>query len=310
MIGQRRDHRGLLFAVCGAVLCLTYVVPLSAQERSKDIKSAEVIDRPTAIPGNAPANVNLGTKSDTIKSKSDATYHSSKPFKKRPPTPTMEYSQLGVTVWRLLKRDGSDPKECGDAQLRQPIEGDAPLEIGSMVQIGIEPLTHDGFLYVINREQFADGTFEATKLIYPTARTPNNWVLKGQLVLLPKPSCFIVNPSKTGKRQVAELLTYILSPTRLELPGPLGEGGTPLSDALFKSWEKQWSAPINILQMNLSQADQVKKPMDGAKSLDDVRDSQQLSQADPLPRTIYRATVRKGRSLLVPMSLPFKPSTP
>ena len=307
-----RELRGKQCVVLLAALMVLGAVRMrsvDSQEGSKDIlvvKSEEVIDRSNEQSGGGRA----GSKPSVAKPHRNVTYRSSKPFTIVPPPPTMEYAQVGVTIWRLLKQDGSDPQTCEEAQLLQQVEGGAPLGIGSMVRIGIEPLTHDGFLYVIDREQFADGTYGTTQLIFPTARTRNgnNWILKDELVLIPKPSCFRINPSKTGKTQIAEELTYILSPTPIQLPAPLVEKAMPLTDTVFKSWETKWSASINVLEMNIGAGTTtaVKAQAEGVKSLDDVQDAKQLTEEDPLPRTIYRATIRRGSAFLVTVPLRFK----
>jgi hypothetical protein len=289
----------------------------AAQEGSKDIRSEEVVDRPNAVAGGAVENSNAGggrTKTTTIPTgkRRTATYRSLRPFSRTPVAPAMEYAQLGLTIWRLQKSDGSKDleQEGQEAQLEQ-LESSTALSIGSTVRIGIEPLTHDGYLYVIDREQFADGTYGAARLIFPTLKTRNgnNSVRAHELVLIPRPpSYFRINPSTTGKTQTAEVLTMILSPTPLQLPAPLGDRAMTLSDALFKSWEKQWSAPVNVLEMNggLGLTTSVKSQVDGSKGLDqEGEERQQLTQSDPLPQTIYRASIVRGKALLVTTPLRF-----
>ena len=50
----------------------------------------------------------------------------------------------------------------------------------------------------------------------------------------------------------------------------------------------------------------VKAQAEGVKSLDAVQDAKQLTEEDPLPRTIYRATIRRGAAFLVNVPLRFK----
>ena len=178
--------------------------------------------------------------------------------------------------------------------------------------IGIEPLTHNGFLYVIDREQFADGSYGTARLIFPTlgTRNGNNSVRAHELVLIPRPpSYFRINPSSAGKTQTAEVLTMILSPTPLQLPAALGERAMTLRDALFKSWERQWSAPVNVLEQNggAGMTTSVKAQVERGKSMDqEGQEAQPLTQEDPLPQTIYRATIVRGKPLLVTTPLRFK----
>lgn len=286
---------------------------VAAQEGSKDIKSEEVIDRPNSASGGSvgPSDAGGGRAKSPPKRRT-ATYRSLRPFSKAPVAPTLEYAQLGLTIWRLQKSDGSkDLVQEGEEQLEQ-VESSTALIIGSTVRIGIEPLTHDGYLYVIDREQFADGSYGAARLIFPTLRTRNgnNSVRAHELVLIPRPpSYFRINPSTTGKTQTAEVLTMILSPAPLQLPAPLGDKAMTVSDALFKSWEKQWSAPVNVLEMNGGSGltTSVKSQVEGSKGLDqEGEERQQLTKSDPLPQTIYRATINRGKALLVTTPLRFK----
>lgn len=282
-------------------LCLG-TSPVWAQ--SKDIKSEEVLDRRSTSPVSTPGN-----KTSTVP-QSPVTYQSSRPFTKVHP-PKMEFAQLGVTVWRLLKQDGSDPQEaCAEAQLLQPVESATAVGPGSMIRLGIEPLTRDGFVYVINREQFSDNSFGKAQLIFPktNVRDGNPWVRKDQLLLIPNPSCFRINPSNTGRKQTAEILTIIVSPTPLKLPAPLTDSAMLLDDSLVREWERKWFSSPNVLKMNapVASISLQKTHPDGAKSIDDVQDKQQLTNDDPYPRTIYRFLIRRGGTLLVTVPLRFK----
>jgi len=298
-------------ATCVIVLCAGQLRSVKAQEGSKDIgvvPSEEVVNRPTHA-----AMGGTGSNSAPAKPRRHATYRSSKPFTKGAPAPTMEYAQVGFTVWRLQKADGT--KELGqegdEAKLEQ-VESSTALTIGSTVRIGIEPLTRAGFLYVIDREQFADGSYGAARLIFPTLRTRNgnNSVHAHELVLIPRPPAYFrINPSSTGKTQTAEVLTMIFSPTSLQLPEPLGDKPMTLSDPLFKSWEAKWSAPMNTLELNggAGTTTSVKAQAEGSKSLDaEGQEAQQLTQEDPLPQTVYRATIRRGAAFLATVPLRFK----
>jgi hypothetical protein len=298
---RRSERQGALMLAACLIAVLGHGRPVAAQEGSKDIKSAEVIERPAkaAIPSPKPRR--------------NVTYRASRPFTRARPASNMEYAQLGVTIWRLVKADGSKElaQEGEEAELEQ-VEASTGLSIGSRVRMGIEPLTHDGFLYVVDREQFANGTYGAARLIFPTLRTRNgnNSVRAHELVLIPRPpSYFRINPSSTGQNQTAEVLTMILSPMPLQLPAPLGEKAMTLSNELIKSWERQWSAPVNVLEMNggAGLTTSVKAQAEGAKSLDqEGEERQQLTPDDPLPQTIYRATIRRGGALLVMVPLRFK----
>jgi hypothetical protein len=308
----------VLLAMCVIVMSVGPYHLVAAQEGSKDIKSEEVVNRAAQSAGGGatvePAGGGSTSDKASGKPRRNLTYRASRPFTKVPPAPAMEYVQVGVTIWRLQKAEGAKQmdQEGEEAKLEQ-LEASTQLSIGSMVRLGIEPLTRDGFLYVIDREQFADGGYGEAQLIFPTLRTRNgnNSVRAHELVLIPRPpSYFLINPSNTGRAQSAEVLTIIVSPTPLQLPAALGERAMTISEQLFKSWETQWKpASVNVLEMNggAGTTSSVKAQAEGAKSLDQQgQERQQLTQGDALPQTIYRAAIRKDRALLVTVPLKFK----
>ena len=275
---------------------------LAIQEGSKDIgivPADEVVKRTNKA--TSPSG-----KSSTVKPATPhRNYRSPKTFTKQPPPPDQENVAVGITVRRLRAAEGA--KELGqegeEAQLEQ-LATDAALGIGSRVRIYLEPLNRDGFLYVFDREQFADGSYGAPKLIFPTLRTRggNNKVRANDLVQIPRPpSYFRINPSTTGKTQVAEALTVIVSPTPLALPAPLSERALTLSAEQFGQWEKQWSTAITTFEMD-GGAGQTER----SKDLDQVGEEARLTADDPLPETVYRVTVKKGTPLLVTVPLRFR----
>src|SRR5215813_5471277 len=140
------------------------------------------------------------------------------------------FAQLGVTVWRLRPATAADTgariithKESGDAELiphRMSI--DTPLRIGDKIRLSFES-PQEGYLYVIDREQFADGTMGEPVLIFPTTRlrAGDNQVAAGKLIEIPaqedQPNYFTLQQSRLGATaQAGEVLTVIVSPKPLE----------------------------------------------------------------------------------------------
>jgi hypothetical protein len=288
---------------------LGQVYSANAQDRSKDIgvvRAKEVVQR-----SQEPDQGQGAAKSSTVTSSQDSTYQPSKRLTKARLKRTMEYAQLGLTVWRL-QGDGTKglDQEGEEANLEQ-IEASTQLSIGSAVRLGIEPLTRNGYLYVIDLEQFSDGSYGDARLIFPTLRTRHgdNNVRAHTLVLIPgPPSYFRVNPSSTGKTQTAEVLTMILSPTPLALPEPLSDKPMVLRDTLLKRWKKRWPAPITVLELNggAGMTTSVKAQSESTKILgQEGQEAEPLTQGDPLPQTVYRATIRRGTPFLVTVPLRF-----
>lgn len=295
-------HWSLVITVCVLGVGGTFLSVAQGQEGSKGIESKEVIERPVTLPPPKTSS----NKRPVKRSNRRVTYRSSKPFTKSSPGPGFEYAKVGVTIWRL-KGDGSkDLGQVGEeAQTLEQVEVSTQLAIGSNVRLGVEPITREGYLYVIDREQFADGSYGTPQLIFPTMRTRkgNNLVRAFERVLIPRrPSYFRINRSGTGKTQIAEVLTIIISPTKLQLPVSLSDKPMTLRAEQIKEWETKWSAPVVELEMEGGAGETT-----GAKDMGQVgEESQQLTADDSLPQTVYRVTVKRGSPLLVTVPLRFE----
>lgn len=298
MVNSKRILRTLLIIVaCSFGTSAARPSLTQDQERSKGIRSAEIINRPSKLQSSK------ATKSG--KPRPRVTYSSSKRYTRSRPARGMKYVKVGVTIWRL-QGDGSkslDQVKEEDQTLEQ-VETNAPLGIGSNVRLGIESLTYNGYLYIIDREQFDDGTYGTARLIFPTRKTRkgNNFVRVNERVMIPgRPSYFTINQSNTGKTQIAEILTIIISPTRLPLPIALTEEPMFFTDEQFKKWEK-WSVPATEFEMEGGAGDLI-----DAKTLGQVgEETQQLTEEDPLPQTIYRVVIKSGNPMLITVPLQFK----
>lgn len=303
-MNERRLH--FLLAMLGSIAVMVTAAPgrsVAAQEGTKDIgvmvPSEDVVARP------AKSGTRSGNKPTRPKSASARNYRSPQPFTKQPGASQTEYPAVGVTIRRLqIPEDAKGMEQEGEEAQLEQLATDAPLNIGSRIRIYLEPLVRDGFVYVVDREQFADGTYGVPKLIFPTLRTRqgNNRVRANELIQIPRPpSYFRINPSSTGKTQVAEVLTIVITPTPLELPAALGDRAMTLNADQVKEWESKWSVPVTPFKME-GGAGQVER----AKDLDQVGEEAQLTEDDPLPQTVYRVTVKKGNPLLVTVPLRFK----
>ena len=265
---------------------------------SKGIQSKEVVDRAKPSSSRTPT-----------KRPRSVTYSSAKPISNTQPDAGKEYARVGVTIWRLQIDGSKGFDQVGEEfQTLEQVEADTPLAIGSNVRLGIESLSHDGYLYIVNREQFTVDSYGTPRLIFPTKRTRdgNNRVRMNERVLIPRrPSYFRIRPSSTGKEQIGEVLTIIVSPTPLKLPASLGEQPMILSEELFKEWESLWSVPFDQLEMEGGARETVR-----TKDLSQIgEEAQQLFDGDPEPQTVYRALIKRGSPLLVTVPLRFGPKS-
>jgi hypothetical protein len=70
-----------------------------------------------------------------------------------------------------------------------------PLNDGERVRLGLESLARSGYVYIIDWEQFADGSMGGEFLIFPARKIDNgkNWAQPGQQIHLPRArGCFCV----------------------------------------------------------------------------------------------------------------------
>src|ERR1044072_6024418 len=107
------------------------------------------------------------------------------------------FTQLGLTIWRLRQAAATDTGTRiivqGESQttewMPERIEATTPLRIGERIRFSFEsPQT--GYLYVIDREQYANGTLGDPYLVFPTTRTRNgdNQVTAGRLIEIDRKS--------------------------------------------------------------------------------------------------------------------------
>ncbi|MCY7376836.1 MAG: DUF4384 domain-containing protein [Pyrinomonadaceae bacterium] len=158
-------------------------------------------------------------------------YRVVKPAKNKPaptkptvnkPSKTSETALLGLTMWRFQTASGADDTkgftevnpQTGKRQTAERLESETVLPIGDLIRIGIESLSHDGYLYVVEREKYADGSYGQGTLVFPTARTRggNNFVRAGVLTFIPAPPNYFQITADTEKKQAAEELIIIVSP--------------------------------------------------------------------------------------------------
>jgi len=192
---------------------------------------------------------------------------------------------LGVTIWRI--RDGQDEATAERAT------ADTLFTEGERFRFSIEaPRMENSYLYVIDREVYADGATSAPYLVFPSQSTPGrgNVVTAGKPVFVPAQRdefpYFILERAR--KDQIGEKLTVVLSPKPLRLP--LGAPSDPieLDRAQVARWEKQWGGRVELRE----DPGGAGKPLTAAEREAD-RGERRLVRNDPLPQTIY---LIKGKS--------------
>lgn len=227
----------------------------------------------------------------------------------QPGAPTMD---IGVTIWRLRPSSGN---ESGARMLvmenarptewtPQRIEADTPLQVGERVRLSIES-PRAGYLYVIDREQYADGSFGDAYLIFPTLRTRggDNQVRSGKLIDIPaqedNPSYFTLVPSPSRSDQVAEILSIIVTPVPLSNLR-LTERPLKLSKSEIAKWETSSSVEVERFEMVGGAGMPWSKAEMAAAA---AGSSRILTQEEPTPQTVYRIGSKSKNAFMVTVPL-------
>ncbi len=218
---------------------------------------------------------------------------------------------IGVTLWRL--RPAAQSAETQGARIlehkgaksaewaAERIEADSRLNEGERVRVSIEsPST--GYLYVIDREQYADGSLGDAYSIFPTARTRggDNAVIAGRVIEFPaqedNPPYFTLARSRAD--HVGELLILIVSPQRVP---ELAVSSEPVKVPAEKvaQWEKDWGGRAEQFELEGGAG----LPYTKAEKSAGGDGSRMLTQGDPLPQTILRMNAKPGAPVLVKVLL-------
>jgi len=214
--------------------------------------------------------------------------------------------QVGVTIWRLQLATGAESEisefikgSSGNHSrwISRRVEADTMFQKGDLLRLSIES-PRAGFLYVIDRDWFADGTAGETNLIFPV-RGDDNRLYPGRLIDIPaqdqKP--FRANPKLN---QAGELLTIIVTSSPLALPTssqPLG-----ISSKQLLEWTRRWNTLTARFEMNDGAGQTRTLQEQQAASRNGLR---QLTRDDPAPQTIYVITPSTSDGLLFNLLLSY-----
>ncbi len=200
-------------------------------------------------------------------------------------------SMLGITVWRMRPAEDADAVKLreGDTVVTPVrVKSDTALREGDRVRLTIEA-PRSGYLYVIDREQYADGSMGAPTLIFPTRRLldGDNAVNEKVVVEIPglgdNPPFFTLKRSRPDHK--AEMIIVLVS----EQPLPdikIGRNANPtpisLEEAQVNEWISKWAGRANRFDLDAGE----NVPMAGAQAEVGTR-KRALVHEDPKPQTVY-----------------------
>jgi hypothetical protein len=220
-------------------------------------------------------------------------------------------SVVGITVWRLRPSNAAD-------EVRQLIHGqqgewtpervsaEEPLREGERVQITVEA-PRSGYLYVFDREVYADRSLGDPYLIFPTMaiRGGDNLVKAGRVIEIPssedKPPFYTIQKSRPDYE--GEMLTVLITEAPLAELSP-GPGALKLPKEQVSSYEKRWGAVVD----NIELVDGPGTPMTAAEKKA-AEGKRLLTRSDPMPQSIYRVRSKPGAPLLLSVFLRIKPQS-
>lgn len=306
----------LMIVTAGVGSCFASIVQV--QDESKGIQAEEYVKkRPKGAFTSGNGGTTSGRPTSTPKRrvyrrlKSGSTPATSRPV---PNSKATEIADIGFTIWKFdPSSDSDDPKALKEVDPRNQasivgrrLSSENRLAVGDLVRIAIESGSHDGHLYVINREKYRDGTFGKPKLIFPTLGrgSGRNFVQPGVLMYFPSPQTYFEVTTDTATTQDAEELIVIISRTEMIDPARLRPGLLELPDTEVAGWLKKWNPPVTTMELDEGAGETMTvaehSAGDQQKGLSLVPS---LTQTDAVPQTLLRVRIKRGEPILARIEL-------
>ena len=217
--------------------------------------------------------------------------------------------QIGVTFWRLrpiVADDGEVPifsVKVGDGRAdwtAERVNSTTRFKTGDRVRFTIES-SRSGYLYIINREYYTDGTTGAANIIFPTLRTRGgeNRVGAGSLVDVPASTdsvpYFTIKPKRAD--YAGEEIVVLI--TKEKMPFETRMKPIALDSAQLLRWSNDWGAIVDIYDAEDGEG----IPMTNTEMVTAQTSSRSLEQEEPLPQTIYKVQISGEMPLFVPFRM-------
>jgi hypothetical protein len=223
---------------------------------------------------------------------------------------TLKTEELGVTFWRLRPKSADeDDAPIFSVKINNQAEDWTAERVGSTtkfrkgdrVRFTIES-SRTGYLYIVNREVYADGTTGQAEIIFPTLRTRNgdNRVTAGSLVEIPASTdsvpYFTVKPRRAD--YAGEEILVVIMPEKLSNI-EIGLRAQAISLEMLQKWMEDWAAEVEIF--DAEDGEGVAYTSTEAQAANSQ--SRALTQEEPLPQTIYRVRINADLPLVVPFQM-------
>lgn len=215
------------------------------------------------------------------------------------------FAQVGFTIWRLRPPLAADNTvrllvhEKGDRKewIPERVESSAGLSVGDRVRLSFE-LPRQGYIYVVDREDYGNGNLSDPVLIFPTQRTRggDNRVGPGRLFDIPaqndSPNYLTVQKSRPDQR--GELLTIVVATH--PLPGiTVAPEAQPLDKSIVAGWEKRWLQHSESFELKGGAG----RPWTLAEQRAALLAGSPLTPKDSPPQSVFRTSAPAGIPLVV-----------
>ena len=214
--------------------------------------------------------------------------------------------ELGVTFWRMRPPAADDegaplfPVRIGERVQNwtaERVASSTMFEKGDRVRFSVES-SRAGYLYIINREFYADGTTGEANVIFPTLRTRggDNRVRAGSLIEIPSASdsvpYFTIKPRRED--YAGEELIVLILPN--ELPNyEKTLRAQPVTAQNLTKWFADWESLIDIYDAE----DGISTAYTEMEAQAANAASRALTQEEPLPQTIFRVFLKPSAPMFV-----------
>jgi hypothetical protein len=278
-----------VFSFLAAIFLLTLIA--SAEEETRRIWASEFIKKDTP-------------KATTPKVSSKPRYKVATP--EVAAEKVNQETVVGITIWKLRPAvEGESGVLIGSEKLvAERVEGNSILQKGDRVRLSIEA-ARDGYLYVINREKYANGNLGEPYLIYPTTHLTggDNRTTIGRMIVIPaqsdQPPYFTLSPGRAD--QISEMISvFITSEPLKEIK--IGPEPVQIASSKVAEWENQWGKTVGRLEMLNGAGQSITAAEQEAGT-----GSRLLRHSDPTPQSIYyNPDVKPGDPLFVNLNLQYE----
>jgi hypothetical protein len=231
---------------------------------------------------------------------------------------------VGITFWKLRYANSADLQEVVELQrITKRKQGQSPSSMvkmiaertnaqyvfadGDLMRLSIEA-PFEAYLYLLNRERYAGGSFSEPYLIYPSAKDAGvaDRTMPGRLIFVPAPPDYfeLSRLNEASQQKEAEVYTVILSESPIKNLRPLSpdEQIRKVRASKLRRWERKWGGTVWKFvnqaprRRAITSKERIAMRVDGAR----------LTGGDALPQTIYHVANKPGKPVLFTVTVPVR----